>query len=301
MHRGTDEAWAFNAYQSVRARLPATGPAIAATHHATLADIADLYDVFLLDSFGVLNIGEQVIPGAPERVAALQAMGKRVIVVTNAAGYPKHLLMQRFARLGFAFSPEDVVSSRETLLAHLASEPARHWGLMASTRFGRAEFGHLDTTFLADDPADYAAAEGFLLFGSSDWTEPRQALLQAALKARPRPVLVGNPDIVAPTEGGLSREPGHFAHRLADATGIKPLFFGKPFAPIFQAILARLSPVDRSRIVMVGDTLHTDILGGAAMGFGTALITGHGSLRGEDVSDAVETSGIFPSHIVTDT
>ncbi len=156
MQTGTDEAWAFNAYQAVRARLPKAGPEREATHHATLADIADRYDVILLDSFGVLNIGDRVIPGAPERVAALQAMGKRVIVVTNAAGYPKRLLLQRFGRLGFSFSPEDVVSSRETLLAHLKNQPARHWGLMASTRFGREEFEHLDATFLAEDPADYA-------------------------------------------------------------------------------------------------------------------------------------------------
>ena len=33
---------------------------------------------------------------------------------------------------------------------------------------------------------------------------------------------------------------------------------------------------------MVGDSLHTDILGGAAAGMTTVLITDHGLFRGQD-------------------
>ena len=38
---------------------------------------------------------------------------------------------------------------------------------------------------------------------------------------------------------------------------------------------------------MVGDTLHTDILGGRQMGFSTSLVTGHGALVGLDVGAVV--------------
>ena len=295
----SDSAWAFRAYENVRARLPGpgfTGPARMAVN---LGEIADQFDAFLLDAFGVLNIGETPIPGAIERVAQLQQAGKQVMVITNAASYPKPVLMQRYAKLGFGFAPDQVVSSREVLLQHLRHEAPRHWGLMALPQFGREEFEGLNTTLLADDPAVYDAVEGILCFGSGDWSEARQALLEASLKRNPRPVLVGNPDIVAPREGGLSREPGHYAHRLADMTGIVPHFCGKPFAAIYDLAFSRLpAGIDRSRVLMVGDTLHTDILGGRTAGMKTALITEFGSLKGLDVGKALEASGITPDYIL---
>ena len=54
------------------------------------------------------------------------------------------------------------------------------------------------------------------MIGSATWSEARQDRLEAALGQTPRPVLVGNPDIVAPRATGFSVEPGYYAHRLAD-------------------------------------------------------------------------------------
>lgn len=171
--------------------------------------------------------------------------------------------------------------------------------MMLSDAYGTDEFEELHTTFLADDRVAYDAAEGFLLVGSEGWTERRQSLLENALTAHPRPVVVGNPDIVAPREDGLSREPGHYAHRLAARTGIEPVFLGKPFAGVYDLVLSRLPDTpDPSRILMVGDTLHTDILGGRHMGFATALVTGFGALRGLDPDDAIVRSGIAPDFVV---
>jgi len=295
----TDSDWAFAAYQSVRPALPQTRFGNLAAHEDDLGALEDRFDVFLLDAFGVLNIGETAIAGAQERVAALQAAGKRVMVVTNAAGYPKRLLMQRYARLGFTFAPEDVVSSRDTLLAALTKKQPRHWGVMASTRFGAEELEELNLSFLEKDPRVYDEVEGFLFFGSSDWGEEKQDLLEASLRRAPRPLLVGNPDLVAPRETGLSREPGHYAHRLAEIPGVTPVFFGKPFANVYELAFARLpQDIRRSRVLMVGDTLHTDILGGRVAGVKTALVTQYGSLRGVEVAKAISQSGIVPDFIL---
>lgn len=296
----TDADWAFAAYEAVRHRLPDAIFPEQAVQVSSLDTLADDHDVFLLDAYGVLNRGEIPIPGAPERIAGLQAMGKRVMVVTNAASYPKPFAVARLARLGFRFAPEDIVSSRDTLLAALAGCPARRWGMMARRSFGHEEIEHLGATFLGDDPADYDAAEAFVFFGSGDWNEQRQSLLTDSLHRNPRLLMVGNPDIVAPLEDGFSREPGYHAHRVADAVGIAPQFFGKPFGNIFDLALARVPGVDPARIVMVGDTLQTDILGGRAAGVKTALVTGHGALLGADVTRAIAVSGIVPDYIMSD-
>lgn len=289
---------AFRDYEAVRHRLPAPRAPASCTHAADLDAIADQFDVFLLDAFGVLNIGETAIPGVVERVAGLKARGKQVLVVTNAAGYPSTVLFARYQRLGYDFGPGDAVSSRMALLAGLKAYPSRKWGVMASPQYGHEEIPE-GAVFLEDDPAAYAQAEGFLMLGASVWSPARQSLFEQALKQRPREVLVGNPDLVAPVESGLSREPGHYAHRLADATGVEPVFFGKPFPAVYDMARSRIrAGVPDHRVVMVGDTLHTDILGGQAAGFRTALISGYGFFDGEDPSSAIERSGILPDFIL---
>ena len=52
---------------------------------------------------------------------------------------------------------------------------------------------------------------------------------------------------------------------------------------------------------MVGDTLHTDILGGAAAGLRTVLVTDHGLLKGMNASDLIQRSGIVPDFIAATT
>lgn len=290
---------AFKAYEAVRHRLPAAPREGAAERAAGLLALADRFDAFVLDGFGVLNVGEAAIPGAVDAVTDLQDMGKTVIVLTNAAGYPKRLLMQRYSRLGFTFDPSNVVSSREVLLHTLAGHPKQRWGVMAATRFGVEELEDYDITFLAEDPAHYATVDAFVLFGSSEWTPARQELIERALKDRPRTVLVGNPDIVAPVEGGMSWEPGHYAHNMADASGVEPVFFGKPFKAAFDTVLERIPEAfDRNRIAMVGDTLQTDVLGGLAAGIGTILVSDHGFFANADFEAGIALSGISPDYII---
>lgn len=188
-----DPGWAFDAYEAVRERLPKARFDGGWQEAETLADVAGPYSALLLDAYGVLNVGETAIPGVAARIADLRRAGKRVMVVTNSAGYPKRLMMERFARLGFDFAPEDVTSSREALLAALAGQEKRRWGAMLNPVHGLEDFDGLDLTFLGDDPEDYDRVEGFLLIGSDTWTEERQTLLEKALSRRPGRSLWGIP------------------------------------------------------------------------------------------------------------
>lgn len=288
---------AFAAYEAVRGRLPQANFPSACESAGSLGDIAERYDAFLLDAFGVLNIGETAVPGAPERVAALQRAGKRVLVLTNSASQTPDAALAKYGRLGFEFAPEDVVSSRDALKRALAGRPERMWACMAPASAGVEELG-VQVRRLEDDTAPYGDADGFILLGSAGWTEARQEMLETALRRRPRPVLVGNPDIVAPREAGLTPEPGHYAHLLADRLGLSPLFCGKPFGDIFDLALRRIGRVPKERVLMVGDALHTDVLGGAAAGVRTALVRSFGLFRTCDVDMLIGRSGIVPDHLL---
>lgn len=300
-----DCEWAFSFYEENRPRLPkASFPKTSITVE-NLESVADEFDVFVLDAFGVLNVGEGPIAGAPERIANLQKAGKRVIVLTNGATFNAEKSKTKYQGFGFDFSISDVVASRDVLAAELKShDPEFQWGVAAIPEANLVDFGpnfHL----LGDDQADYDNADGLILLSSLGWNMALHSKMLQSLKANPRPLLVGNPDVVAPREDKFSIEPGFYAHDIANKTSAEPLFCGKPFTNSFEAVKARLksegSTVPASRIAMVGDTLHTDILGGAAAGFRTILVENHGLFRGQKTAPYIERCGIVPDFIVPTT
>ncbi|MFB0922901.1 MAG: HAD hydrolase-like protein, partial [Alphaproteobacteria bacterium] len=47
---------------------------------------------------------------------------------------------------------------------------------------------------------------------------------------------------------------------------------GKPYRPVFDAVLASIGSPDRARVLMIGDGLGTDIAGAAAAGLDSAFV-----------------------------
>lgn len=293
-----DAESAFRHYEAARQRLPVTTFPAGATRVSALVDLADDFDAFVLDAFGVLVVGTSTVPRAPETVAALQAAGKAVIVLTNGASFPRAKALARYRSLGFHLELDNIVASREAARIAIAARPPETvWGV---SNIDGSEIETLtpNVVSLEDDDDAYDRADAFLLLSALNFTFERHKRLIDTLSRRPRPVMVANPDIVAPHEDRFSLEPGFFAHDIADRTGIEPEFHGKPFPSAFDIVKTRLpADIRPERIAMVGDTLHTDILGGAAAGWRTVLISGHGLFRGHDVDHYVERSGIVPDFI----
>lgn len=282
---------AFARYESIRHRMPKASFAATQKTCGGLVDIADDIDAFVLDSFGVLNVGEAAIPGAVDCLQKLRTRGKRLIVLTNAASYTRQTALARYHRLGFDFAPDEVVSSRDVAVARLDTVLAdAHWGAIAAPDDRYEDIPAQVDHWTGQD------VDGFLFLSSASVDDQLLHALSAALKQRNRPLVVANPDLVAPRESGLSKEPGFYAHHLADALGIAPVFFGKPFGNAFQDARSRLGDIPPHRIAMVGDTLHTDILGGAAAGVKTVLVRDHGLFAGYGTTSFIARSGIVPDY-----
>ena len=88
--------------------------------------------------------------------------------------------------------------------------------------------------------------------------------------------IIANADLVAPRENGFTLEPGFYGHELVDLGASKVQFFGKPYSEVYQLLTKSLSEVPGNKIVMCGDSLHTDILGAASQGWKTVLVTKDG-------------------------
>jgi HAD superfamily hydrolase (TIGR01450 family) len=267
-----------------------------------LVELADRFDAFLFDAFGVLVLGDTPIPGAAETVSRLKAMGKSVCLMTNSAALDQVAITEKYAAMGFPFSEREILTSRGVLVRALADfAHVRNWGVILPEQSSREGLpGKLATP---DDAfGAFWDAEGYLFLSGQRWTGDLQRRLVERLRRRPGPVLIGNPDIVAPRETGFSIQPGYYGHDLLDKVDCDVRFYGKPYGNAFEtavgAIKAERGLADHKRIAMVGDTLHTDILGGAAAGLRTILVTSHGVLKGEEPRAAIDASGIRPDFIV---
>ncbi|WP_420549581.1 HAD-IIA family hydrolase [Curvivirga sp.] len=310
----------FSRYEEIRSRLPqmktaVTSVSLSPKHVENLGQLTEAFDAFLFDAFGVLNVGEEPIESSVARFAELQALGKEMYILTNSASYQKQDLLTKFHRLGYNLSENNIVSSREILIEFLREK-------QSSIQEEISNIGVISICELSDFPENYKyqnykdvgfklsrpeeeafwKADAYLFLSSAQWTEELQVKLLECLKKDPKPIYVGNPDIVAPRPGFFSLEPGYYAHQILDQTDAEVEFFGKPYDNTFSYAIARIREAypDQSsdRILMLGDTLHTDILGGSAAGIKTALITDHGAFAGRDIQPYVAKSGIRPDFVI---
>ena len=65
-----DARTAFELYEKWRHRFPQAPRSGSAEHRRNLLELADNFDAFVFDSFGVLNVGEEPIAGADGRTMA---------------------------------------------------------------------------------------------------------------------------------------------------------------------------------------------------------------------------------------
>ncbi|UNM95985.1 HAD hydrolase-like protein [Ignatzschineria rhizosphaerae] len=270
----------------------------------SLLEIKDQYDILLLDGFGVLNIGGTAVPHMPQTIKTLQSLGKETFVLTNGASYPTDVRAKMYPQLGYDIKPSHIISSRDAVESELPhfdlTKEGKTWGVIVGDG---AFIDQLpaNTVLLSKDNIDFV--DGFIFLATSYWNAAWQALLMESLIKRRRPLIIGNPDISAPLEDSFSVEPGFYTIELLKMLpDLDVTFCGKPFQNTydvaFNKIKAAIGDFEVSRILMVGDTLHTDILGGNHAGCKTLLKADWGFLRGRDPLPFIEKSGIQPDFII---
>ena len=67
---------------------------------ASLLDLADQYDAFLLDQFGVIHDGKTAYEGAVEAVSELQRRKKKIVILSNSSRRKRDTLT-RLRAMGF--------------------------------------------------------------------------------------------------------------------------------------------------------------------------------------------------------
>jgi glycerol-1-phosphatase len=245
---------------------PAPAQGLRPLREASRQALIDRYDSVLLDLDGVLYIGPDAVPGAPEAVAAARASGMRVAFVTNNASRTPDAVAEHLTSLGIAAEPGDVVTSAQaaaTLVADVVAPGAAVLvvggeGLDAAL----TERGLRPVRRACEDPA--AVVQGFSPDVGWRLLSEGTYAVSAGL-----PWIASNLDVTVPTAQGLAPGNGALVEVIAKATGRRPVAAGKPQTPLHREAVQRTGA--RNPLV-VGDRLDTDIEGAHRAGVASLLV-----------------------------
>jgi HAD superfamily hydrolase (TIGR01459 family) len=238
-------------------------------HLSGFAPLADRYDGFVLDLWGVIHDGVNAFPHAVDCLRRLRNGGKRTLLLSNVPR-PNDAVRTMMRGIGIEDGLyTDILTSGEAVRRALQSPPDLWWA-----ELGRRVF-HLgparDLPVLEGLPlervADPEAADFVLNTGPDDHRNPTdlgefEGVLRECARHR-LPMICGNPDLEVIRGGLRVLCAGALAVRYR-ALGGDVRSLGKPDPAIYQPVLQVLG-LPPARVLAVGDALRTDIAGAAAV------------------------------------
>lgn len=262
-----------------------------------LAALAEAYDGFILDLWGVIHDGQRVFPHAVDTLRSLRTAGKRAVLLSNA---PRReaVVAARNREIGLPDGlVAGIVTSGEEAWRHMHDRPdAFHQGLgRRCLHLG----GPRDRSMREGLPYDFVAhaaeADCILNTGSADESggmAAEAAELELAA-SRDLPMVCANPDRVVISGG--RREPcaGAIADRY-EALGGRVAWHGKPYPGVYRRAVERLAVADPARVLCVGDGMETDMVGARNAGLDALFILGgiHQDEVGRNSQGEIDAAGL---------
>ena len=278
--------------------------------------LADDFDVFLLDMWGVMHDGHRPYDGVLDVIQQLKAAGKRLVILSNSSKRQDNSV-KMLRKLGF--DPEDfelIITSGEVAYqmlggkdSPLPTEP-KSWPMLNDLADQKAVVlgsGDGDAEYLQSCGWKLSnAAESSLVVARGTFTvndgssvvhkredangyEVALTKMLEACAARHLPMLVTNPDKIRPDAErppmpgkiGDAYEAALKRHGVPNPSALVKRI-GKPFPDVYEMSLA--SDIDKTRVCMVGDALETDVTGGTLAGISTVWVIMDG-IHSPDVKD----------------
>lgn len=271
------------------------------SRHALLND----YDAFIIDIWGVIFDGIKAYPGVIEFLNTLIAYPKAIMLLSNTAS-SSIVMIHNLEDLGIHLSPDMILTSGD-----LIREQFLLWNDPVFSQLPK-KFYHLADSEHENMFSDIKIHEvknlseaSFILVTThmQDNLNQYDDLLKSAQSFN-LPMICANPDKIAMEGNVVWYCPGYIAEKYQQMGGTV-YYYGKPYGFVYDKVLSQFKEkgiTDKKRILMVGDTLETDILGARTAGIESALVMTGNVARllkeGHTVENIVSTSGITPTCII---
>lgn len=270
-------------------------------------EVVSRYKIVFFDAFGVVKNYKGLVPGIHRTFEYLKAENKEFYIVTNDASRSPAQLAERYYQMGLeAITHDRIISSgmlakeyldlkvNDGIVAYLGTGNSAHYiersGLhtLPVARINSKNIDKVNALVFLDD-------EGF------DWCRDLNATVNL-LRKRTIPTIVANTDYAYPLNiSEVCIAVGGIANMIESIVGKEFIRFGKPDSQMFMFaydLIREKINVNKKDILMVGDTLQTDILGGNKFGLDTVLVLS-GNTQPVDAAARITSTGIIPTYICT--
>ncbi|MBR0777675.1 TIGR01459 family HAD-type hydrolase [Bradyrhizobium diazoefficiens] len=240
----------------------------------SLRELVTNVDVVLSDIWGVVHNGLESFPEACEALHTYRSRGGTVILITNAPR-PADSVQRQLRKLGVADETYDaIVSSGDLTRLYVAEHPGRKMFWLGPERDNSIYRG-LPAVTAPLEQADYIVCTGLY----DDETETPEDYRGMMLQARERKLTLvcANPDIVVERGDRLIYCAGAIAELYRELGG-EVIFYGKPHRPIYERAMALAGerqghPIDRKKVLAIGDSVRTDLTGAREFGIDCLFVT----------------------------
>ncbi|MBK0379033.1 HAD-IIA family hydrolase [Mucilaginibacter segetis] len=267
--------------------------------------IIDHYEIIFFDAFGVIKNYKGLLPGIEKTFRYLKEQGKEYYVVTNDASRSPAQLAASYHEMGLdAITADRIISSgmltKEYLDLKVDEGIVAYLGTKSSAHYIDSEGLHtLPVSSIDESNIDKVNALAFLDDEGFDWCNDLNKTVNL-LRKRAIPAIVANTDHAYPLNiNDIAIAIGGVASMIETIVGKKFIRFGKPDSQMFMFaydLIREYRSINKKQIVMVGDTLQTDILGGNKFGLDTVLVLS-GNTRSADAENRINATGILPTYI----
>lgn len=262
---------------------------------SSIAPIAAGTEAWLVDIWGVMHNGVAPFAGAVQACRHFRAKGGVVLLLSNAPR-PRDSVAAQLDRIGVSREAWDgIVSSGDAARAFIDSLERREVLHLGPERDLPIYDGLAAKLVRAEDAAAIVCTGLF-----DDETEtPRdyEAVLRS-LAARALPMVCANPDLTVERGGRIVYCAGSLA-KVYEALGGRVTYAGKPYQPVYRMAydaIAQLRghPVERTRMLAIGDGVNTDIKGAAEAGIKSVYIASGVHVSAGDGLDDALMERLFP-------
>lgn len=223
----------------------------------------------ILDMDGVLWRDESPIGSLPAIFERIRQRGWKFVFTTNNGTKTPEQYVEKLASFGVVVEAWQVITSALAAAKMLRERlPA---GAPVFVIGGEGVKVALQEQGFEILPVERAARAKAVVMGI-DYEITFDKMAEAALLVRRGiPFYATNPDKTFPTPRGEIPGAGAWISVITTATGIEPIYAGKPYPYLTEMALERLG-TKKEETLVVGDRLETDIAAGQAVGCPTALV-----------------------------
>lgn len=230
--------------------------------------LLERYDVIFCDVWGVVHNGVTAYEGACRALETFRSGGGTVILVSNAPVPKRRVADMLESRHVPQAAWDDIVSSGDIALAHVQKRGFTRLYCIGPQDRDQALFGALKARSVSLQESEAIICTG-LTDDRHEKPDDYRGLLEEALTLR-LPFVCANPDLVVDVGGTLLYCAGAIADLYAHMGGAV-YWAGKPHLNSYEtahhrAEALRDENVPRGKILIIGDSLRTDMKGAETFG-----------------------------------